>query len=53
MFINDNKYLSIIETIKSEINNVQFLAEISVNSELITIYYNIRCCFDEGFSHSK
>lgn len=41
MLINDNQYLAIIESIKSEIGNSQYRAAISVNQELIVLYYNI------------
>ena len=41
MLINDNQYLAIIESIKSEIGNSQYRAAISVNQELILLYYNI------------
>lgn len=41
MLINDNQYLSIIENIKTEIVNSQFKASLSVNRELVLLYYNI------------
>ncbi len=50
MLINDNKYLSIIETIKSEIESARFRATISVNSELIMLYYNIGSIINENKS---
>ena len=50
MLINDNKYLSIIEHIKNEINNAQYRAAASVNSELIMLYYNIGCIINENKS---
>ena len=50
MLINDNKYLSIIETIKSEIKSARFRATISVNSELTMLYYNIGSIINENKS---
>lgn len=50
MLINDNKYLSIIETIKSEIESARFRATISVNSELTMLYYNIGSIINENKS---
>ena len=50
MLINDNKYLSIIETIKSEIEGARFRATISVNSELTMLYYNIGSIINENKS---
>lgn len=41
MLMNDNHYLSIIENIKSKIGNAQFKAAVSVNRELVMLYYNI------------
>ena len=41
MLINNNEYLSIVDTIKREINNAQYRASISFNQELIILYYNI------------
>lgn len=41
MLINNNKYLEIIDTIKSEIKNVQYKATVSMNRELITLYHSI------------
>ena len=41
MLMNDNQYLSIIENIKAEIENSQFKAAVSVNRELVMLYYNI------------
>lgn len=41
MLINDNEYIEIIESIKSEIVSAQYRATISVNQELIMLYYNI------------
>ncbi len=47
MLINDNQYLSIIENIKSEIVNSQFKAAVSVNRELVMLYYNIGLIINE------
>lgn len=41
MLINNNEYLDIIETIKLEIKSAQYKAAVSVNRELIMLYYNI------------
>lgn len=41
MLINNNEYLSIVDTIKSEIKNAQYRATISFNQELVMLYYNI------------
>ncbi len=48
MLINDNQYLSVIENIKSKIGNAQFKAAISVNHELIMLYYNIGLVINEN-----
>lgn len=47
MLMNDNQYLSIIENIKQEINNSQFKAAVSVNRELVMLYYNIGLIINE------
>lgn len=47
MLMNDNQYLSIIENIKAEIGNSQFKAAVSVNRELIMLYYNIGLIINE------
>ena len=41
MLINNNEYLEIIDTIKSEIQNAQYKASVSINRELISLYHNI------------
>ncbi|MBR3767013.1 MAG: DUF1016 family protein [Clostridia bacterium] len=41
MLINNNEYLKIIEDIKSDIKKSQYKAALSVNRELIMLYYNI------------
>lgn len=41
MLTNDNEYIEIIETIKNEIKEAQYKAALSVNRELIMLYYNI------------
>lgn len=45
--MNDKQYLSIIENIKQEINNSQFKAAVSVNRELVMLYYNIGLIINE------
>lgn len=39
--MNGSEYLSIIESIKSEIKSAQYKAALSVNRELVMLYYNI------------
>ncbi len=41
MLMNNNDYLKTIESIKSEIKSAQYKAAVSVNRELIMLYYNI------------
>ncbi len=41
MLINDNQYLSTIESIKSEISKAQYKAALQVNCELIMLCYEI------------
>ncbi len=41
MLINNNEYLELIQSIKSEIQTAQYKATLSVNKELIMLYYNI------------
>lgn len=41
MLINNNEYIEIIGTIKNEIKNAQYKAAVSINQELIILYYNI------------
>ena len=41
MLINNNEYLDIIESVKCEIKNAQYKAAVSVNKELVLLYYNI------------
>lgn len=50
MLMNDNQYLSIIENIKSKIGNAQFKAAVSVNRELVMLYYNIGLIINENKS---
>lgn len=47
MLINDNQYLKIIENIKAEINNAKFKAVVSVNRELVLLYYSIGTIINE------
>ena len=41
MLMNNNEYLNTIESIKKEIKSAQYKAAVSVNRELIILYYNI------------
>ncbi len=41
MLMNNNDYLTIIESIKSEIYSAQYKAALNVNHEMIILYYNI------------
>ena len=41
MLMNNTEYLNTIESIKSEIKSAQYKATMSVNRELIILYYNI------------
>ena len=41
MLINDNQYLSVIESIKTEISKSQYNAVLQVNKELTLLYYHI------------
>lgn len=41
MLMNNNEYLDIVQTIKQEIQHAQYKATLSVNKELIMLYYNI------------
>ena len=41
MLINDNQYLSVIESIKTEISKAQYAAALQVNKELTLLYYHI------------
>ncbi len=41
MLMNNDEYLEIIETIRAEIKGAQYKATLSVNRELIMLYYNI------------
>ena len=41
MLINSNEYLEIVESIRDEIKGAQYKASVSVNRELIMLYYNI------------
>ena len=47
MLINDNQYLSIIETIKSEIAKSQYKAALQINRELTLIYQSIGTAINE------
>ena len=41
MLMNNNEYIEIIETIKGEIRGAQYKAALSMNRELIMLYYHI------------
>ena len=41
MLINNNEYLDLVQSIKQEIQHAQYKAALSVNKELIGLYYNI------------
>lgn len=41
MLLNNNEYLEIVETIRAEIRSAQYKATLSINRELIMLYYNI------------
>ncbi len=41
MLINNNEYLDLVQNIKQEIQHAQYKAALSVNKELIGLYYNI------------
>ena len=41
MLMNSNEYIEIIEAIKGEIRGAQYKAALSVNRELIMLYYHI------------
>ena len=47
MLMNDNQYLSVIENIKAEIGKSKFNATISLNRELVILYYNIGLIINE------
>ncbi len=41
MLMNSNEYIDLIQSIKREIQSAQYKATLSVNKELIMLYYNI------------
>lgn len=41
MLLNDNEYLDLVQTVKQEIRKAQYKATLSVNRELIMLYYGI------------
>ena len=47
MLMNNNEYIKIIETIKGEIRGAQYKAALSVNRELIMLYYHIGTVINE------
>lgn len=48
MLLNDNEYLKIVEQIKGEIAKARYKATLSVNRELILLYYNIGKVINEN-----
>ena len=47
MFLNDDEYFQIIDSIKKEIREAQYKATVSVNKELIMLYYRIGNAINE------
>ncbi len=47
MLINNNEYLELIQSIKSEIQTAQYKATLNVNKELIMLYYSIGIIINE------
>ncbi len=47
MLINDNQYIGVIESIKTEISKAQYNATLQVNKELTLLYYHIGCIINE------
>lgn len=47
MLMNNNEYIEIIETIEGEIRGAQYKAALSVNRELIMLYYHIGTVINE------
>ncbi len=47
MLINDNQYLSVIESVKAEISKAKYNAVLHVNEELTLLYYHIGCIINE------
>ncbi len=47
MLMNNNEYIEIIETIKGEIRGAQYKAALSMNRELIMLYYHIGTVINE------
>ena len=41
MLMNDNQYLAVIEEIKAEIERARYRAAVSLNRELVMLYYHI------------
>ena len=41
MLMNDNEYLDLVQSVKQEIRQAQYKATLSVNKELIMLYYGI------------
>lgn len=48
MLMNDKQYLSIVESIKDEIGRSRVKAAVSVNRELVMLYYNIGLIINEN-----
>ncbi len=43
MLINNYEYMKVLENIKKEITAAQYRASISVNVEMLLLYYDIGC----------
>ena len=53
MLMNNNEYLDLVQTIKQEIQQAQYKATLSVNKELIMLYYNIGKIINEHKSRGN
>ena len=52
MLMNDNQYLAVIEEIKAEIERARYRAAVSLNRELVMLYYHIGEVINEHKSNS-
>jgi predicted nuclease of restriction endonuclease-like (RecB) superfamily len=50
MLLNNKEYLSIVDSIKAQIKTAQYKAVMSVNSELLLLYWNVGCTIN---AHSE
>ncbi len=41
MLMNNNEYIDLIQSVKREIQSAQYKATLSVNKEIVMLYYNI------------